>query len=212
MGYTHYWDKEKEIELKTMKNIVDDFKKVLPELEKAGVPFAGGDGEGEPEMDYNEVHFNGSVHCGHLENSEIVIPWPTKNAGGIAGYTEKAKIGTWFAGAEIEKRVCNGDCSYESFDFERIITDGEPTGKVCYIKANGKPVYNNPEQVGKYFSCCKTAFRPYDLGVISFLIIAKHYLKENLIVHSDGTNDQWFDGKLICQMTLHYGLNFKLDK
>jgi len=196
MGYTHYWRREQEIDLKVMKNIVDDFKKVLPKLEEAGVPMAGGDGEGEPTINYNEVCFNGSKHCGHLPDSEIVIPWPTKDAGGIAMYVEKVKTGVWFAGAEIKKRVCDGDCSYETLYFPRHFFPEK---------------WEKPKK-GKYFEFCKTAFRPYDLAVITFLIIAKHYLKEKIIVKSDGTNDHWFDGKLLCQMTLHYGLNFKLDK
>lgn len=63
-----------------------------------------------------------------------------------------------------------------------------------------------------YFDFCKTAFRPYDLAVISFLIIAKHYLKNNIEVSSDGEDCHWFDGKMLCQMILGYGLEYIINE
>jgi len=55
------------------------------------------------------------------------------------------------------------DLSHETFYFSRI--DGN----------------------GFYF--CKTAEKPYDLAVTSFLIIAKHYLKDSLSFDSDGLDE-----------------------
>ena len=193
MGYTHYWYREKEIDQRDFVNIVDDFKKVLSKILEAGVILAGGLGEGEPIITYNEVIFNGARKCGHPKNEEIVIPWPSKNAGGIANpFKEDALAGQWFAGAEIEKRVCNGDCSYETLFFPRArkISD-----------------YDDPKD-GLFFDCTKTAFRPYDLAVITFLVIAKHYLGDKIKVKSDGEDCHWFDGKMLCQMELGYGFNF----
>ncbi|HDZ77114.1 MAG TPA: hypothetical protein ENH41_03425 [Candidatus Omnitrophica bacterium] len=195
MGYTHYWYKQKEVELKKFKKIVDDFKKVLPEIIKVGVVLADGSGEGEPILNYNLVSLNGAIKCGHLKNEAISIPWPSKNAGGVAKFLEDAKKGNWFAGAEIEKRCCDGDCSYESFIFERIF--------------NGKFLQ---KENGLYFDFCKTAFRPYDLAVITFLIIAKHHLGKGIKVSSDGEDCHWFDGKLLCQQFLGYGFEYKIGE
>ena len=102
----------------------------------------------------------------------------------------------WFAGAEISTRCCDGDCSYETFDFPQKIKIGE---------------FQKPDKgTGKYFDCCKTAFRPYDVAVTAFLIIAKHYLKDTIQIESDGEEEQWFDAKLLCQMELGYGLEYNL--
>jgi hypothetical protein len=65
--------------------------------------------------------------------------------------------------------------------------------------------------VGKYFGFCKTAFKPYDWAVTAFLIIAKHYLGDRILVHSDGTSANWHDARLICQIELGYGMEFKGD-
>jgi len=197
MGYTHYWRREKEIEQSKFNDILIDFKKVLPEIEKAGVQLADGRGEETPIFNSEEIIFNGKAKCGHKVDERIIIPWPTKNAGGVANnWKEDAKKGNWFAGAEIEKRVCNGDCSYETFSFPRVF----------------KPEsWSRPEE-GLYFEFCKTAFRPYDFAVIAFLIIAKHHLQEKIKVSSDGEDQHWFDGKMLCQMILGYGFEYRIDK
>lgn len=197
MGYTHYWNREREIDQRDFVNIVDDFKKILPKIQDAGVILADGHGQGQPVINYDRIWFNGASKCGHPKNEAITIPWPTKNAGGVANpFIEDAQKGNWFAGAEIEKRVCDGDCSYETFLFDRMLNLSD---------------YSEPEN-GRYFDCTKTAFRPYDLAVIIFLIIAKHYLKEKIKISSDGEDCHWFDGKILCQMELGYGLNFVMNE
>jgi len=198
MGYTHYWRRPKEIEMPIMIKIVDDFKKLLPVFERIGIKLANGHGEGKPKINYTEIWFNGSRNCGHPENKTIVIPWPGKNAKGIAKPGENVISGAWFAGVEIAKRVCDGDCSFETFSFPRVIT--EEYGKSSLIED------------GKYFSFCKTAFRPYDLAVICFLIIAKHCLGDKIIVSSDGTNIHWFDGIVLCEYYLHYSAGYVIKQ
>ncbi|MFN3466712.1 MAG: hypothetical protein ACK4WF_03315 [Candidatus Brocadiales bacterium] len=198
MGYTHHWYRQKEIDKGVFSAIVKDFRKLLPVLEKEGVKLAGSMGEGEPEITDDFVCFNGSRYCGHKKDEAVVIPWPTETAGGIAkNETENVKAGHWFAGVLLEKRTCNGDCSYEDFVFERMY---EPTG------------WERPKEGGLYFSCCKTAFRPYDLAVTAFLVIAKHYLEDNIRVVSDGREAHWFDGKMLCQQELGYGLEYVMAK
>ncbi len=195
MGYTHYWKRKQEIDLAIMTAIVADFRKVLPEIQKH-VDLADGMGEGEPIIKNDCVCFNGKHNCGHPVNHEIVIPWPSDEAGGVANpFVEKTVSDTWYAGAVIDKRCCGGSCDYETFDFPRVLELEK---------------WQKPEQ-GKYFQCCKTAFRPYDLAVIVFLIIAKQYLKDQLVVNSDGRQQHWFDGQMMCHTVLGYGLGFKLS-
>lgn len=196
MGYTHYWRRPKEIDPEKFRLIVSDFSRLLPKLAEMGVPLAGGDGEGEPVIDEEEVWFNGSKNCGHPVDHSVVIPWPMPGAGGVAVNTEVAK-GTWFAGTTLEARCCDGDCSYETFWFPRVHRPRD---------------WEKPDREGRYFDFCKTAFRPYDLAVTAFLVIAKHHLGDRLVVASDGDEAHWFDAKLLCQMELGYGLGFRLDE
>lgn len=199
MGYTHYWRREPIIQTEDFKGIVDDFKKLVPELRKMGVELAGGHGDGNPTVNNEEVWFNGKRNCGH-EKFDLHIAWPSEDAGGIGVKAKEAVKGTWFAGAKIQTRVCGGDCSHETFWFPRVRE-----------KANwDKPEIHNGLKL--YFSCTKTAFKPYDLAVNCFLIIAKYHLRSRIIVHSDGEKEHWFDGMLLCHKILGYGLEFKLDK
>lgn len=196
MGYTHYWYRDKEIPQEKFSAIVEDFAMLLPVFAENGVKLAGGLGEGLPEVNDKEVWFNGSENCGHPMNHSIVMPWPAKGAGGV-GDSETADVGTWYAGAKIITRCCDGDCSYETFNFPQKME----------LKGWQEPDNENR----KYFNCCKTAFRPYDLAVTAFLVIAKHHLGDSIIVRSDGEEEHWFDAKLLCQLNLDYGVSFKLD-
>jgi hypothetical protein len=211
MGYTHYWRRKKEITIETMRLIVNDFQKTIFELDKH-IDLAGGNGSDEPIISVEEVCFNGREKCGH-EKHELGITWPSKIAGGVAvPFQENAENGSWFAGAQLDKRMCGGDCSHESVYFPRVLNDDcKPIEKIAYYNGN-VPVYNSEDEVGLYFEFCKTAFKPYDLAVITFLIIAKSHLKELLIVESDGEDGHWFDGKMLCQLVLGYGLHFNFDK
>jgi len=209
MGYTHYWYRDKEIDPEVYTTIVMDFQKLIPILERQGIKLADGMGEDVPQIDYEDVWFNGDSHCGHPANHELVIPWPTERASGVSA-DNQAINGEWFAGVQVDKRCCNGDCSYETFGFPRVITKAEPVGEILYYDQSGKPVYNSKPTVGKYFDCCKTAFRPYDWAVTAFLVIAKHHLRDKIIVRSDGELPQWQDAMLLCQLELDYGMDFKL--
>lgn len=179
-----------------MKQIVDDFNKIVIAINPY-VDLAGGSGAGTPIISYNKICFNGREKCGHPKE-DLGITWPSDDAGGIANpYKENVEAGSWFAGAQLQKRSCGGDCSHETMLFERIKTLEE---------------WEKQKENGLYFDFCKTAFKPYDLAVIALLIIAKYYLKDKIEVSSDGTEGQWFDGKLLCQQELGYGLDFKLNK
>ncbi|ACX51830.1 hypothetical protein Adeg_0683 [Ammonifex degensii KC4] len=191
MGYTHYWYREKEISRKEFAAIVGDFKKLLPKFEEAGVKLAGPMGEGEPVINEDEVAFNGAVDCGHPAGYELVIPWPAPGAGGV--FAGEPVVGTWSAGHLLATRACPGDCSYESFVFPRVHVPHE---------------WERPDERGRWFGFCKTAFRPYDLAVTAFLLVAKRHLGDRIAVATDGEDEHWFDAKLLCQLELGYGLEY----
>jgi hypothetical protein len=214
MGYTHYWYREREIGRATFASIVADFKKLLPIFKVLDVKLGNGRGKGKPIINSNEVIFNGLRNCGHPKNSHLVIPWPAPVVKpGIALSSSQAVVGSWFAGVVLNQRACNGDCSYETFYFPRVLPQRyEPAQPVTYCDMSGHPVCNGKLLVGKYFDFCKTAFRPYDLAVTAFLVIAKHHLSERILVRSDGTMMHWIDAVKLCQNVLGYGLDFQLGE
>jgi hypothetical protein len=214
MGYTHYWYREKEIDSYTFERIVKDFKRLLPVFKVLDVKLGNGLGEGKPIINRREVVFNGLRNCGHPKNPNLVIPWPAETVkSGVAPNPCQAVVGSWFAGVVLNQRTCNGDCSYETFYFPRVLPDRyTPVQRVIYYDVNGRPVCHDEQHVGKYFQFCKTAFRPYDLAVTAFLVIAKHHLGEKILVESDGTIAHWMDAVKLCQNVLGYGWDFVLNR
>ena len=197
MGYTHYWYREREITPELYDKIVEDFKSLLPTFKVLDVKLGDGLGENSPVLDTENVFFNGLSKCGHKANASIVIPWPAdKTKFGSAPSSDQALVGSWFAGALLDQRTCNGDCSYETFALPRVFsTDG-------YFSQNDE---------GRYFAFCKTAFRPYDLAVTTFLVIAKHYLGDKIDVSSDGEMQHWIDAVMMCETAFGYGNDFRLQ-
>lgn len=113
----------------------------------------------------------------------------------------------WFNGKRPE--------DYETFHFPQVLEKAydshKPVEKICYYKQDGTPVLNSPNRVGKWFEFCKTAQRPYDIAVCAFLIIAKHHLKDDIIIASDGELSDWQPAIDKVTATLNYGSDFALD-
>lgn len=205
MGYTHYWYRPKTISPQIFAAIVDDFSKLMP-LFNVMCPLKGGLGVGEPELTPEMICFNGDEKCGHPTTGQINIAWPapvTKNGNAVSA--EQAIVGHWFAGALLEQRVCDGDCSHETLSFPRDLTEAFKAHPWKKTQMSGK-------RKNLYFECCKTAFKPYDLAVTAFLIIAKRYLKEKLLVCSDGKSKDWLDAAHAVHKALGYGYEFKFDE
>ena len=195
MGYTHYWYRPLDIPEADMRTIAEDFSKIVLALDDMGVKLGDARGDGVPEITPEFIGFNGLAKCGHPQNSNIVIPWPTDTARGVND--GEAEAGHWFAGVKLETRTCDGDCSYESVWFPASIRDD-------------KFLQPSAQHKGLYFSCCKTAYRPYDVAVTAFLIIAKHHLGKRLHVSSDGGDQHWQDAKVLCYAHLGYGPEYQM--
>lgn len=83
-----------------------------------------------------------------------------------------------------------GENGHETFIFERVYVTHDPYER---------------NRRGKKSGFVKTAQKPYDLAVTSFLIIAKHHLGSSIIVSGDGTDPDWAEAKELVQSKLHYG-------
>ena len=197
MGYTHYYNRPRELNEAKFKLAVDDCKKLCDALP---IPLGGADGTGEPVFTDDLLVFNGSVDSQSFCKSDVRIPWPDDDAEGfsIVG-DDEPKVGRWYAGDILKSRCVNenGDGSFETFQIERIIDlkDHEDEGSEA-----------------KYLEFCKTAFRPYDLNVQCCLIIFKHFFGDEFLVSTDSKDKLWNEARDICQHILGYGLDFELDK
>lgn len=56
-----------------------------------------------------------------------------------------------------------------------------------------------------YFSCCKTAQKPYDVIVMKVLIVLKYYLGDVFCLNSDGDLADWAD--TLDEMSEKYGIS-----
>src|SRR6266567_1621932 len=63
---------------------------------------------------------------------------------------------------------------------------------------------DEPDAARLYIDFTKTGFRPYDIAVTAALLIAKRHLRDELLIHSNGGDRQWADGRRICQSVLGY--------
>jgi hypothetical protein len=195
MGYCHYWEVEAEIDRQSFFLILSDVQRMVLALDDLGVRLAGPLGEGLPELEADHIAFNGLWNCGHAKNEEIVIPFPAPNAAGV-GSSRDAVEGSYCGMDTILKhRACDGNCSYETFRFERRRDDPAKVAE------------------GRYSDSCKTGFRPYDLAVQCVLLIAKHHLGDRIQVWSGGTDFHWNDARLLCYSQLNYQLQqYRLDR
>lgn len=194
MGYTHYIRRPLEVPQEEFTAIATDFSEVVAELAKHGLRLAGGAGTGIPEIDRDAIVFNGVEKCGH-KDVDLGIAWPASKARGQSAEAELQVKGSWFAGALLAKRTCGGDCSHETFCFERIL---EPES------------WHHPEN-GLYLEFCKTAFKPYDLAVTACLMIIKHRLGETVEISTDGDDENWAEARNCVFHLLGYGQDLHIN-
>jgi hypothetical protein len=191
MGYTHYWHRQgKDFNPQTFQQFVKDCEAFY---KRAEIPLANWNGKGSPVFRKTVIAFNGQEQCGHTAR-DLGITWPAADAkGGVAIHAPVR--GAWFAGATLSSRACGGDCSHETF---RIAAHHEPE--------------TWEEGQEEFFSCCKTAYKPYDLLVTACLISLKHYFATQVRVSSDGRSHDWDDARRLCQHVKGYGADFSLHE
>jgi len=201
MGYTHYFYRVADLDRELFKKVCLDFRKMNKVFPHIGFQLGNSFGEDQPTISFSEISFNGLENCGH-KKQELGLTWPSENAGGVQlmkkGVQQETIDGKWFAGNTLNTRTCDGSCSYETFSLEQYDESA---------RHGEKPSGDSPY----YFSCTKTAYRPYDIAVTVCLIIAKHYLGSQILVKSDGDSKDWEDARVLCQQFLNYGKDFELD-
>ena len=162
MGYTHYWYVAPEFDGKRFAKVAADFKTMVTPLRHLGVILADGLGANQPTIAPTKIMFNGLEKCGHEERG-LGITWPAKKASGIIKNGVGTKIqettkSKWFAGAELETRSCGGDCSHETFKLEQKYDN-------IVERFDGSTYTIDPvDYTGRYFACCKTAYKAIRLG------------------------------------------------
>ncbi len=53
--------------------------------------------------------------------------------------------------------------------------------------------------------------RDLDVAVTAALIVIKRHLAGQIIISSDGNDSDWFDGQMLCETVLGYGLGYDLE-
>lgn len=81
------------------------------------------------------------------------------------------------------------DDGHETFLIERDFTDS----------------YKVTDKQNRFFSFCKTAYKPYDIAVTACLIVLKHHLGNAINVSSDGDYNDWLPASKACIQHLGYG-------
>ena len=190
MGYNHYWHREEEIESSLFERLALDFERLILPLEDVGVRLAGYDGCGLPQIDHSGIVFNGVEVCGHPQNPDVYIPFPCDTASGIGGSGDAIYSSNPLF-VELKRRTCNGVCRCESFNLPRRVDRR----------------WHKPDEHGRYFYSCKTAFKPYDLAVQCVLLICKRHLGDCIVVSSGGSDFHWNDPRRFCFVHLRYRLN-----
>lgn len=64
MGFSHYWDRPKELDKKIFKLLVEDVRKIIKQVEKDGLKIRGRAGNGEPTITDELIEFNGDSDTG----------------------------------------------------------------------------------------------------------------------------------------------------
>jgi len=127
-------------------------------LDDLGVPLAGPLGHGVPEITNEQISFNGVTACGHPCNPDVLLPAAALEAAGV-GSSFSAIVGEQSWHTLLKHRTCDGNCSFETFNLERV--SSRPHDDSSHLP---------------HGDVCKTGFRPYDLAVQCILLIAKHHL------------------------------------
>jgi hypothetical protein len=207
MPYCHYWMRSPILPQSSFIQCSKDIQLLIREFLKHDVLVCGLSGAGSPLITSRVIAFNGQRACQHPKR-DLGVPFPANNAFGISlmsGILDGGIIGTqfsdvegdYFAGKLLKTRTCDGKCSDDDFYFplkRNLLHEKEPA------------------QNGMVFDFCRTSYKPYDLLVQCSLIVASRYFKDELIIQSDGSSDDWQEARELTKKLLGYGLTFRLSE
>ena len=213
MGYSHYYFVSEEFNTEAFAKVATDFEKMIEPLKHLGIKLGDVKGKNESIISPTEICFNGQINCGHVGNTSG-MKWPTETTSKTSKNKIHAKLvevtkSPEFKTGRLENKTCEGDCSHEPFHLQQklqttVTHDDGFTYTLKKIEGDPYPI----RKIGKYFQSTKTARKPYDLAVTVCLIIADHYLGDNIVIGSDGANKDWIDAKNLCEQFLGYGNEF----
>jgi len=108
-------------------------------------------------------------------------------------------------GIQIQFESDEPDPPVFSDELIRFNGQDEEGHETFYIAQEFDESYRQPDDDGKLFAFCKTAYKPYDTAVIACLIVLKHHLGESIRLSSDGDKNEWQAGLEAVQSVLNYG-------
>jgi hypothetical protein len=84
-----------------------------------------------------------------------------------------------------------------------VDVDGRPVRLGCetfYLERRRQPEeWQEPDERGWIFECCKTRRMPYDLAVTAALVRLAYHFPEGVEVRSDGGAEEWEAGVELCR-------------
>ena len=113
-----------------------------------------------------------------------------------------------FEGLEIQLAGVSGQLLPELNEYYIAFNGSEELACEDFIFSVNQEARRGRERASGY---CKTEKLPYDLCVKIALIVLKHHLGDSVTISSDGDNNDWREASQICQKTLGYGKNFKIE-
>ena len=117
------------------------------------------------------------------------------------GYTHYWTLGNGIEQADWDKFLVGARQIIETADAAGIALQDDSAGAAIFINGVGANAHESfvitSEDVG--FNFCKTAQKPYDTVVTAILIHLKQSLGSLVVVTSDGSWNDWSDGRLLYE-------------
>ena len=117
------------------------------------------------------------------------------------GYTHYWTLGNGIEQADWDKFLVGARQIIETADAAGIALQDDSAGAAIFINGVGANAHESfvitSEDVG--FNFCKNAQKPYDTVVTAILIHLKQSLGSLVVVTSDGSWNDWSDGRLLYE-------------
>lgn len=139
--------------------------------------------------------------------------------GRIMGFTRQWYRKPILDSAKFDRAV--SDCSLLAAEYGQRLEDTEFSGRKIQFSGGCEPfeiesvfqgrIIRDGMRKGLGFEFCKTQRFPYDLLVAACQIVFKHHFGDDFIALSDGEDASYGDARRLCQRTLNYGSDFRMD-